>query len=129
VKPGNGLGRQGLVDLCILGDHYVLLRVHCSTGRPPASNLAVVEIVNEQVSAPPGGLGEVVVTPLAIEACRSEFKTGDISFLIDALCMRKTSSRLGPSSGKNHMIKFAARRCIEQVMRSSTRCRGSASTV
>ncbi len=73
-------------------------------------NLAVVEIVNDQGEVlSTGELGEVVVTPLAIEGMPLlRFKTGDISFLIDAPCAcGRRSSRLGPIVGrKNHMIKF-----------------------
>ena len=73
-------------------------------------NLAVVEIVNDQGKLLPSGeLGEVVVTPLSIEGMPLlRFKTGDMSFLIDAPCScGRQSSRLGPIVGrKNHMIKF-----------------------
>jgi phenylacetate-CoA ligase len=73
-------------------------------------NLAVVELVSDRGDAlPPGELGEVVVTPLAIEGMPLlRFKTGDMSFLIDAPCAcGRRSSRLGPIVGrKNHMIKF-----------------------
>jgi len=73
-------------------------------------NLAVVEIVNEKGEVlPPGELGEVVVTPLAIEGMPLlRFKTGDMSFLVDAPCScGRQSPRLGPIVGrKNHMIKF-----------------------
>jgi phenylacetate-CoA ligase len=73
-------------------------------------NLAVVEIVNDQGEVLPSGeLGEVVVTPLEIEGMPLlRFKTGDISFLIDAPCAcGRHSPRLGPIVGrKNHMIKF-----------------------
>ncbi len=73
-------------------------------------NLAVVEIVDDQGEALPSGeLGEVVVTPLAIEGMPLlRFKTGDMSFLIDAPCScGRRSPRLGPIIGrKNHMIKF-----------------------
>jgi phenylacetate-CoA ligase len=73
-------------------------------------NLAVVEIVNDQGEVLPSGkLGEVVVTPLSIEGMPLlRFKTGDMSFLIDAPCScGRRSPRLGPIVGrKNHMIKF-----------------------
>jgi phenylacetate-CoA ligase len=73
-------------------------------------NLAVVEIVNDRGEVLPSGeLGEVVVTPLAIEGMPLlRFKTGDMSFLIDAPCScGRRSPRLGPIVGrKNHMIKF-----------------------
>jgi phenylacetate-CoA ligase len=73
-------------------------------------NLAVVEIVNDQGEVLPSGeLGEVVVTPLAIEGMPLvRFKTGDMSFLLDAPCScGRQSPRLGPIVGrKNHMIKF-----------------------
>ena len=73
-------------------------------------NLAVVEIVNDRGEVlPPGELGEVVVTPLAMEGMPLlRFKTGDMSFLLDAPCScGRQSPRLGPIVGrKNHMIKF-----------------------
>ena len=73
-------------------------------------NLAVVEIVNDQGEVLPSGeLGEVVVTPLAIEGMPLvRFKTGDMSFLINEPCScGRRSVRLGPIVGrKNHMIKF-----------------------
>jgi len=73
-------------------------------------NLAVVEIVNDRGEVLPSGeLGEVVVTPLAIEGMPLvRFKTGDMSFLLDAPCScGRRSPRLGPIVGrKNHMIKF-----------------------
>jgi len=73
-------------------------------------DLAVAEIVNDsgEVLAP-GEIGEVVVTPLAIEGMPLlRFKTGDMSFLIDEPCAcGRRSPRLGPIVGrKNHMIKF-----------------------
>ncbi len=73
-------------------------------------NLAVVEIVNDRGEVLPSGeLGEVVVTPLTIEGMPLlRFKTGDMSFLVDAPCScGRRSPRLGPIVGrKNHMIKF-----------------------
>jgi phenylacetate-CoA ligase len=73
-------------------------------------DLAVVEIVNEQGEVlPPGEPGEVVMTPLAIEAMPLlRFKTGDISFVIDGPCAcGRRSIRLGPILGrKKQMIKF-----------------------
>ena len=73
-------------------------------------DLAVVEIVNEKGEALPSGeLGEVVVTPMAIEGMPLlRFKTGDMSFLIDGPCAcGRQSIRLGPIVGrKQQMIKF-----------------------
>jgi phenylacetate-CoA ligase len=73
-------------------------------------NLAVVEIVDDQGKVLPSGeLGEVVVTPLSIEGMPLlRFKTGDMTFLMDAPCScGRRSLRLGPIVGrKNHMIKF-----------------------
>ena len=73
-------------------------------------DLAVVEIVNDKGEALPAGeVGEVVVTPLAIEGMPLlRFKTGDISFLVDEPCAcGRFSPRLGPILGrKNQMIKF-----------------------
>ncbi len=73
-------------------------------------DLAVIEIVNEQGAAlPHGEIGEVVITPLAIEGMPLlRFKTGDMSFLIDEPCScGRYSPRLGPVVGrKKQMIKF-----------------------
>jgi phenylacetate-CoA ligase len=73
-------------------------------------DLAVVEIVNDAgVVLPHGEIGEVVVTPLAIEGMPLvRFKTGDISFLLDEPCQcGRNSLRLGPILGrKNQMIKL-----------------------
>ncbi len=72
--------------------------------------LAVVEIVGEDGRVlPPGGVGEVVVTPLAIEGMPLvRFRTGDVSFLIEGACScGRRSPRLGPILGrKKQMIKF-----------------------
>jgi len=73
-------------------------------------DLAVVEIVNDKGELLPSGeLGEVVVTPMAIEGMPLlRFKTGDISFLITEPCAcGRRSPRLGPIVGrKKQMIKF-----------------------
>jgi phenylacetate-CoA ligase len=73
-------------------------------------DLAVVEIVNDAGTVLPyGEIGEVVVTPLAIEGMPLvRFKTGDISFLLDEPCTcGRNSLRLGPILGrKNQMIKL-----------------------
>jgi len=72
--------------------------------------LAVVEIVDEDGRVlPTGSIGEVVVTPLAIEGMPLvRFRTGDVSFLIDGPCScGRRSPRLGPIVGrKKQMIKF-----------------------
>lgn len=72
-------------------------------------DLAVVEIVDDQGNLLPyGELGEVVITPLAVEGMPLiRFKTGDISFLIDEPCLcGRNSVRLGPIIGrKNQMMK------------------------
>jgi phenylacetate-CoA ligase len=71
--------------------------------------LAIVEIVAEDGTVlPPGEVGEVVTTPLAIEAMPLlRFRTGDVSFLIDEPCAcGRTSPRLGPILGrKAQMMK------------------------
>ncbi len=73
-------------------------------------DLAVVEIVNDAGEVLPfGEMGEVVVTPLAIEGMPLvRFKTGDISFLVDGPCScGRSSQRLGPILGrKKQMIKL-----------------------
>lgn len=73
-------------------------------------DLAVVEIVDERGEPLPAGeVGEVVVTPLAVEGMPLvRFKTGDLSFLMDEPCRcGRTSPRLGPILGrKNQMLKL-----------------------
>ncbi|MCX5694840.1 MAG: AMP-binding protein [Candidatus Omnitrophica bacterium] len=90
-------------------------------------DLAIVEIIDTNgKSLPTGQIGEVVVTPLKIEAMPLvRFKTGDISFLIDAPCScGRKSLRLGPILGrKKQMMKVqgttfypqAIYSCLEQI--------------
>jgi phenylacetate-CoA ligase len=73
-------------------------------------DLAVVEIVNDQGEVLPAGeIGEVVMTPLAIEGMPLlRFRTGDMGFLLDGPCeCGRNSPRLGPIVGrKKQMMKF-----------------------
>lgn len=73
-------------------------------------DLGLVEVVDENGSrVPPGVPGEVVVTPLGVEGMPLiRFKTGDISFLLDAPCpCGRKSPRLGPILGRRkHMLKI-----------------------
>ena len=90
-------------------------------------DLAVVEIIDSNGKILPyGQVGEVVITPLRIEAMPLiRFKTGDISFLIDAPCScGRKSLRLGPILGrKKQMMKVqgttfypqAIYSCLEQI--------------
>ncbi len=90
-------------------------------------DLAVVEIINNDGKVLPAGqIGEVVITPLRIEAMPLiRFKTGDISFLIEAPCAcGRKSLRLGPILGrKKQMMKVqgttfypqAIYSCLEQI--------------
>lgn len=69
--------------------------------------LAVVDIVDEQGRVlPPGTEGEVVVTPLSVEAMPLiRFKTGDVGMLFDAPCAcGRHSVRLGPILGRNKQM-------------------------
>ncbi len=72
--------------------------------------LAIAEIVDErgrQMSS--GVVGELVVTPLAIEGMPLvRFRTGDISFMMDEPCVcGRKSPRLGPILGrKKQMLKI-----------------------
>ena len=72
-------------------------------------DLAIVEIAAEDGALlPPGEVGEVVVTPLAVEGMPLlRFRTGDISFLLDQPCAcGRNSVRLGPIVGrKSQMLK------------------------
>jgi len=73
-------------------------------------DLGIVEIVNDKGDVlAPGEVGEVVMTPLGIEAMPLlRFRTGDMSFLITEPCScGRNSLRLGPILGrKKQMIKF-----------------------
>jgi phenylacetate-CoA ligase len=72
--------------------------------------LVIAEIVDAQGRAlPPGEEGELVVTPLGVTGMPLiRFKTGDISFLIDAPCScGRTTQRLGPILGRRQqMLKY-----------------------
>lgn len=68
-------------------------------------DLAIVEIVDDKGAAlPPAEIGEVVITPLAIEGTPLlRFRTGDISFLVDGPCgCGRNSMRLGPILGRKN---------------------------
>lgn len=71
--------------------------------------LAVVEIIDEQGRVlPPGETGEIVLTPMSVEAMPLvRYKTGDISFLEESPCScGRFSPRLGPILGrKNQLMK------------------------
>jgi len=90
-------------------------------------DLAIIEIIDSNGrNLPSGMIGEVVVTPLRIEAMPLvRFKTGDISFLIDKPCScGRRAVRLGPILGrKKQMMKVqgttfypqAVYTCLEQI--------------
>ena len=66
-----------------------------------------MEIVDEDGCAlPTGKVGEVVITPMAIEGMPLIwYKTGDISFLMDKLCKcGRLSPRLGPILGRKKQL-------------------------
>ena len=73
-------------------------------------DLAIVEIVDDDgIVLPAGGVGEIVVTPLAVEGMPLvRFKTGDISFLMMEPCScGRNTPRLGPIIGrKKQMLKI-----------------------
>lgn len=72
--------------------------------------LIIVEILDDDGNAVgPGCTGEIVVTPLGVTAMPLlRFRTGDISFLINAQCKcGRNTPRLGPVIGrKNQMLKL-----------------------
>lgn len=72
-------------------------------------DLAIIEIIDDEGNhLAPGEIGEVVVTPLDVEAMPLiRFRTGDVSFLNDEPCScGRNSVRLGPILGrKQHMLK------------------------
>jgi len=72
-------------------------------------DLAIVEIIDENgIVLPPGEVGEIVLTPLGMEAMPLiRFQTGDVSFLITEPCScGRFSPRLGPILGrKKQMMK------------------------
>ena len=90
-------------------------------------DLASVEIIDTQGrNLPNGEIGEVVVTPLRIQAMPLvRFRTGDISFLIDQACScGRKSLRLGPILGRlKQMMKVqgttfypqAIYSCLEEI--------------
>ena len=73
------------------------------------ADLALVEILDEsQAPLPPGAVGEVTVTPLAVEGMPLlRFRTGDIGFVQDEPCpCGRNTVRLGPILGrKAQMLK------------------------
>ncbi|HTG00019.1 MAG TPA: AMP-binding protein [Nitrospirota bacterium] len=73
-------------------------------------DLGIVEIVDDSGTVlPPGEVGEIVMTPLNMEAMPMlRFRTGDVSFLMTEPCAcGRNSPRLGPILGrKKQMIKF-----------------------
>jgi phenylacetate-CoA ligase len=72
-------------------------------------DLAIIEITDDEGNdLAPGEVGEVVVTPLDVEAMPLlRFRTGDVGFLIDEPCScGRNSVRLGPILGrKKQMLK------------------------
>jgi len=86
-------------------------------------DLAVVEIVDDQGNLlSPGGIGEVVVTPMGVEGMPLlRFKTGDISFIIDKPCScGRNSLRLGPILGrKKQMMKVRGTTIYPQAVYSA----------
>lgn len=70
-------------------------------------DLAVVEILDERgVPAEPGAVGEVTLTPLAVQGMPLiRFKTGDMSFLMTEPCAcGRNSPRLGPILGRRQQM-------------------------
>ena len=82
--------------------------------------LGIVEIVNNEGKVLPAGtVGEVVVTPLAVEGMPLvRYKTGDISFLINDTCeCGSVSPRLGPILGrKKQMLKVRGTTLYTQMV-------------
>ena len=86
-------------------------------------DLAIIEIVDENGDVlVPGEIGEVVVTPLAVEGMPLvRFRTGDVSFLIDKPCScGRFSPRLGPILGrKKQMMKLRGTTLYPQAIYSA----------
>ena len=86
-------------------------------------DLAIVEIVDKNGTVlSPGNVGEIVVTPMAVEGMPLiRFKTGDVSFLIDEKCScGRSSSRLGPILGrKKQMMKIKGTTLYPQAIYSA----------
>ena len=86
-------------------------------------DLGVVEILDDEGNpVPPGGAGEIVLTPLAVEGMPLlRFRTGDVSFLIEAPCAcGRTSPRLGPIIGrKQQMMKMRGTTFYPQALYSA----------
>ena len=83
-------------------------------------DLGIVEIVNDDGEVlPEGSVGEVVVTPLAVEGMPLiRYKTGDISFLINDKCeCGSFAPRLGPILGrKKNMLKIRGTTLYPQMV-------------
>lgn len=86
-------------------------------------DLAIIEIVDDNGNVlSPGTIGEVVVTPIAVEGMPLiRFKTGDVSFLIDEPCScGRFSPRLGPILGrKKQMMKVRGTTLYPQAVYSA----------
>jgi len=86
-------------------------------------DLAIVEIIDKNGTVlPPGSIGEVVVTTMAVEGMPLvRFKTGDVSFLIDKPCScKRLSPRLGPILGrKKQMMKIRGTTLYPQAIYSA----------
>lgn len=86
-------------------------------------DLAIVEIIDDKDRpAPTGTVGEIVLTPLAVEGMPLiRFKTQDVSFLIDKPCAcGRNSLRLGPILGrKNEMMKVRGTTLYPQAIYSA----------
>ncbi len=78
-------------------------------GGHAAPDLGIVEVVDEAGRALPAGeVGEIVVTPLAVEGMPLlRFRTGDIGYLLDAPCAcGRQTPRLSPILGRRaQMLK------------------------
>lgn len=85
--------------------------------------LAVVEIVDDTgCRLPVGEVGEVVVTPLGVEGMPLvRFRTGDLSFLIDAPCdCGRNTVRLGPIlARRKQMLKLKGTTFYPQAIASA----------
>jgi len=84
------------------------------------SDIGIVEIVNDEGEVlPDGSVGEVVVTPLAVEGMPFlRYKTGDVSFLNNEPCeCGSFSPRLGPILGrKKQMLKMRGTTLYPQMV-------------
>ncbi len=114
LKIGNDLEKLWQADIysTYASSETVTTFCECAAGKGGhmLADLAIVEILDDNHQPlTAGNIGEIVVTPMAMEGMPLiRFKTGDISFITDEPCTcGRLTPRLGPILGrKKQMIKI-----------------------